>query len=168
MTDEQIEHIWDTHVGEPTNLLPMTLKDKLLFARAIERAIIAELSARQEPVAWLVLDRNGYVMHAASWEQAAHDHINDAINEHDLKEAADWIVRPCYTTPPLPEAPDTVRVPPGYRLLKDSTEADRSWLGDALHENGRYSCCCCECGRMFIGHKRRVVCRVCSLEKDTP
>lgn len=44
-------------------------------------------------------------------------------------------------------------------------EADcraRNWTEDAGHENGRYSCRCIECGHDFIGHKRRVVCRLCA------
>lgn len=54
----------------------------------------------QEPVAWLVMDESGYVQHAASWRDAAHEHINDAINEHDLVCARTWRVVPVYTAPP--------------------------------------------------------------------
>jgi len=53
-------------------------------------------------------------------------------------------------------------IPQGWRLLKDSTYDERSWPEDASHENGNYSCCCCHCGRMFMGHKRRVSCKVCA------
>ena len=48
-------------------------------------------------------------------------------------------------------------VPRGWKLLPDTTYDERSWPQD-----GNYSCCCCYCGRMFTGHKRRVVCRACS------
>lgn len=37
----------------------------------------------------------------------------------------------------------------------------RDWTEDASHENGNYSCLCCACEKPFIGHKRRVLCRVC-------
>ncbi len=57
-----------------------------------------------EPVAWLVMDESGYVQHAASWRDAAHEHINDAINEHDLVCARTWRVVPVYTAPPRPSA----------------------------------------------------------------
>lgn len=57
-----------------------------------------------------------------------------------------------------------VEVPEGYRVLKDTTLDERTWHEDKDHENGNYSCLCCECGRMFVGHKRRVVCRSCASE----
>ena len=53
-------------------------------------------------------------------------------------------------------------VPEGYKLLKNSTFNDRSWIGDRGHENGCYINECADCGRTFLGHKRRVVCKVCS------
>lgn len=53
-------------------------------------------------------------------------------------------------------------VPKGWRLVKDSTETERRWIEDQDHENGNYSCDCIDCGRHFIGHKRRVICKVCS------
>jgi hypothetical protein len=62
-------------------------------------------------------------------------------------------------------APEPARAeagPAGWKLLKDSTHEERSWSEDAGHENGRYSCSCAHCLRMFVGHKRRVFCRVCS------
>lgn len=49
----------------------------------------------------------------------------------------------------------------GWKLLKDSTHEERSWPEDASHENGSYYNTCCNCGRQFTGHKRRVICRVC-------
>lgn len=39
---------------------------------------------------------------------------------------------------------------------------DRNWVEDAPHENGNYECSCVECGHSFIGHKRRVLCKLCS------
>ena len=38
----------------------------------------------------------------------------------------------------------------------------RDWPEDFSHENGRYSCRCHKCGRLFQGHKRRVTCHVCA------
>jgi len=38
----------------------------------------------------------------------------------------------------------------------------RDWTEDATHENGQYQCRCTSCGQMFIGHKRRVTCKVCA------
>lgn len=36
-----------------------------------------------------------------------------------------------------------------------------NWDEDKGHENGNYNCVCCKCGNTFIGHKRRVVCKIC-------
>lgn len=55
--------------------------------------------APAEPSAWLVLDKDGTLIHAAAWREAAHEHINDAINEHGVSEAARWVVRPAFTAP---------------------------------------------------------------------
>lgn len=50
----------------------------------------------------------------------------------------------------------------GWKLVKDSTFAERSWKEDESHENGNYHCICCDCGRTFQGHKRRPLCKVCT------
>lgn len=44
--------------------------------------------------------------------------------------------------------------------------AARDWPQDAGHENGRYTCQCVECGLIFTGHKRRVVCRSCAVPSE--
>ena len=52
--------------------------------------------------------------------------------------------------------------------VKDEVEhfvidpSDRDWREDFSHENGNYSNKCIECGLMFNGHKRRVICKKCS------
>lgn len=43
-----------------------------------------------------------------------------------------------------------------------ASPSERNWTEDASHENGNYECLCCECDQLFIGHKRRVVCKACS------
>lgn len=54
-----------------------------------------------EPAAWLVcsVNKDGslYLVQAVAWKEAAHEHINDAINEYDIKGAANWVVRAAYT-----------------------------------------------------------------------
>lgn len=55
---------------------------------------------------------------------------------------------------------------PTYRWLRDTTQEERSWPEDAAHENGSYfNTCRTGCGRVFIGHKRRVTCKVCDTER---
>ena len=56
-----------------------------------------------EPVAWHVCSVNSdgslSLEFAAPWEELAHEHINDAINEHDIDGATSWVVRPVYASP---------------------------------------------------------------------
>jgi hypothetical protein len=59
-------------------------------------------------------------------------------------------------------------VPAGWKLLKDSTQDERTWHEDAGHENGNYYCLCHHCGRQFVGHKRRVECKVCAMLAASP
>ena len=55
--------------------------------------------------------------------------------------------------------------PEGYQLLRSTTHDERSFPEDATSDNGNYYNTCCECGRQFTGHKRRIVCKVCTNEK---
>ena len=64
--------------------------------------------------------------------------------------------------------PPAAQVPEGWKLLKDTTMDERSWDEDKNHENGNYFCNCIRCGRQFIGHKRRVVCKSCSTLAAAP
>jgi len=50
---------------------------------------------------WVVIDEDGEPCHSASWPQACHEHINDAINDHGLMEAAQWKVREYVPAPAL-------------------------------------------------------------------
>ncbi len=43
----------------------------------------------------------------------------------------------------------------------------RDWVEDFSHENGNYVCQCCMCEKTFLGHKRRVVCQLCSEREKT-
>jgi hypothetical protein len=45
------------------------------------------------PEIWVVLDETGVPIFCASWSEACHEHINDAINEHSITEAKAWKVR---------------------------------------------------------------------------
>lgn len=50
----------------------------------------------------------------------------------------------------------------GAPVLPASDFERRSWPEDFPHENGNYTCKCCHCGEEFIGHKRRVTCKLCA------
>ena len=43
-----------------------------------------------------------------------------------------------------------------------SFSGPKDWPEDYGYENGTYTCKCCECDGLFIGYKRRVVCKECS------
>jgi len=49
-----------------------------------------------------------------------------------------------------------------------ASPAAGDWPEDGCHENGAYHCACIACGATFIGHKRRVVCKVCSEKTANP
>jgi hypothetical protein len=44
----------------------------------------------------------------------------------------------------------------------------RDWTEDFSHENGNYNCRCTHCGEMFVGHKRRVICKLCAALEPPP
>lgn len=48
---------------------------------------------------WIVLDDEGWPIYCAGWPEACHEHINDAINEHDIDGAEKWTVRRAELTP---------------------------------------------------------------------
>lgn len=41
-------------------------------------------------------------------------------------------------------------------------DSPKSWTEDFDHENGKYICNCISCEDMFIGYKRRVICKECA------
>lgn len=57
--------------------------------------------------------------------------------------------------------PDATGLPSALRCPGD-------WPEDFTHENGNYQNKCCKCGEPFMGHKRRVVCRLCSNPMHSP
>jgi hypothetical protein len=46
--------------------------------------------------------------------------------------------------------------------VQQEADASRDWPEDFPHENGQYMNTCHVCKNTFIGHKRRVVCKVCN------
>ncbi len=46
--------------------------------------------------------------------------------------------------------------------------ASKDWKEDFEHENGMYQNKCTLCDSVFLGHKRRVVCKVCAEEPASP
>jgi hypothetical protein len=50
MNDRRILHLWDTHVGDPTQERPLTDADKLAFARAV-------LASMEDEIARVIYDQ---------------------------------------------------------------------------------------------------------------
>jgi hypothetical protein len=48
----------------------------------------------------------------------------------------------------------------------DTSISNRDWREDFSHENGNYQCRCVTCEQSFIGHKRRVLCKLCHNKKQ--
>lgn len=48
------------------------------------------------------------------------------------------------------------------RVVQIATQEERSYSEDEKYENGNYFNTCYHCGRTFVGHKRRAVCKVCA------
>ena len=119
--------------------------------------------AKEGPAAWAVLSEVEGFNFIAQWPEACHEHINDYYTQclENGDEIEKCSVIALYTHP-QPDSPE------GYKLLKDSTYEERSWPEDYAHENGNYTCSCCNCGRQFTGYKRRVTCKVCATTKEKP
>lgn len=48
------------------------------------------------------------------------------------------------------------------KMAAQDNEVSRGdWVEDFEHENGQYECRCIMCNRSFVGHKRRVICKIC-------
>ena len=39
---------------------------------------------------------------------------------------------------------------------------ERDWVEDFKYENGQYQCDCIYCNKIFIGHKRKNICKKCA------
>lgn len=73
---------------------------------------------------WIVLDEDSDPIYSASYAQACHDHINDAI-AHGIEHAGKWVVREAtIKPPPKPEIPPGFcgicgqRMPPGEEMFR--------------------------------------------------
>jgi hypothetical protein len=74
-----------------------------------EDAALAQQQGEAVPFAWHVcsVNKDGSLSleFAAAWQEAAHEHINDAIADHGIEDAAAWVVRPAYHHPAPAQQP---------------------------------------------------------------
>ena len=90
--------------------------------------------------------------------------LNNALRDVALKG---WQARATLTTIPSATEPDRNAAPEGWKLLKDTTQDERSWPEDYVDENGQYFNTCHNCLRVFLGYKRRGTCKVCATRTAT-
>lgn len=97
--------------------------------------------------------------------QDANDLLSQ-LSEEDRAEAEKF--RTELKSMPLDEVAAMVRGPVILTALRDAGAAERDWLEDFQHENGMYLSKCSGCGHTFMGYKRRILCKVCDVQVDTP
>lgn len=63
---------------------------------------------------------------------------------------------------PVVGGPASASVSEGEQLGNEAWgKGVRDWQEDFAHENGNYQNKCVNCGELFIGHKRRPLCKIC-------
>jgi len=89
--------------------LPDHFKE-FLQEKGLEMSNIAEMMETAPRNLFDVFDEYGIPVHSTVHPKMAQDHINDALQEHDIQEAAKWVVRPVYAAPQAvpaePSCPD--------------------------------------------------------------
>lgn len=99
------------------------------------------------------------------------DHLDSTTNqETDVKECQTINMIKIASVPPAKTHEDnteTCRTSVSNAAGRSDPDpaAERDWTEDSQHENGNYTNTCSICNKGFIGHKRRVVCKLCS-QKD--
>lgn len=66
----------------------------------------------------------------------------------------------CHGQHAVSDCPEIAKLLKEKGLLRAASPQD--WFEDAEHENGKYWNTCQQCGRNFVGHKRRVTCKLCT------
>ena len=93
---------------------------------------------------------------ADNGEEPTDADISHAILNDDMRGVDHAQLRRLFAARPQPSA----------QLLRDADQP-QDFPEDAAGENGNYWNECIECGRMFIGHKRRIVCKLCARPAPT-
>lgn len=87
-------------------------KDTRVCASSGNHSLWTPETPREKEI-WLVLDETGEPIHCASWPSACHEHINDAINEHQIEGAEKWTVRQAKLSPNAELTGDALARRPG-------------------------------------------------------
>ena len=85
------------------------------------------------------------------------------IHKDDLRDVKNGTPRPVYGNEPKADPGIFFALCVASPLpASEPDKSARDWPEDFSHENGNYSCKCAHCGNVFLGHKRRVVCKACA------
>lgn len=128
---------------------------------------LAAITAKAEPDYRSIAD--AVVRNLEGRKQVINLDLDEELVEEIMQEMTDTI-RDGFTHPAIEPAPQesrpvtvsdaTRKSPVGAAPLNASPEAN--WTEDFAHENGQYQCLCCKCEKVFMGHKRRTVCKLCA------
>lgn len=61
-----------------------------------------------------------------------------------------------------------LEIPFGYKLLRDTTVEQRSWMNEAHSERGLATLTCSHCLRVFHANAKRTICRTCEEDINDP
>ena len=107
----------------------------------------------------MFVNEKAYAKAFAVAENASHNH------ENSLDDILYTGISAYLYALPVPTSEEP-RITVGHRRAIGVVEAGiagpMDWPEDFAHENGRYFNACHSCACIFVGHKRRVICRVCS------
>lgn len=89
--------------------------------------------------------------------QPKHQEVAEKLMDAGIvSKGANYITQLLANEFPLPASPGLKSIP--FRPY----ESAHNWPEDCEHENGLYQNECCYCHKIFYGHKRRVICKLCA------
>ena len=149
---EALIDIWDDGKHHPDNRAYVSGS----FAAMIEeaRATLTTTPSATEPALRSALERVTWCFRLL-------------LSGKPVRDAAETLAEADAALSSRATEPDRNAAPEGWKLLKDTTQDERSWPEDYVDENGQYFNTCHNCLRVFLGYKRRGTCKVCATRTAT-
>lgn len=91
---------------------------------------------------------------------------NKHISDRKPSIAEAWA--DAYAKLPVSSPPETATEKNVLWKGEDGRDKSGDWPEDFTHENGNYFNTCFDCARLFVGHKRRPLCKACALPIAQP
>ena len=153
--------------GAPSSLSKFVRASDEERGAVYARVIPAAIAMQQATTALALL--SGMVRDTTNMERAQPGYQHAEGWNAALRQAMDYVRGGALASHQAGDRPESVtdEARDGWKLLKDSTQGERSFHEDEKHENGCYFNSCCNCLRIFTGHKRRVICKVCAAIAST-